>query len=888
MGKYIGRDNPYGLFERQALDPNGSDKQFLLEYKVGDTTSILVVSNGAVLQPDVDYSLDNAGTSIVFKNDPPIGSLYVLYLGRELSVSSTGIAGGDLSSLDDVSITSPEQNQILKYNGGSWVNASAPNTFSGNYNDLTNKPTLLLESLDARVDVLEQTSATSIFNNDLVVNGIVVGKGNSSLIGNTALGSYALASATGDPLVPFGPGDNNTAVGSYALVVNTTGELNVAVGAGGTLGANTTGSGNIAIGAATLICNTTGNYNIAVGKNALLFSAIGSENVAVGTGALVNCTGSGNLALGNNAGLYITTGSYNVIVGNNDGSSISGINNNVIISDGQGNVRIKSDGVGRVGINTSQATSQLHVVSHTFDVVGLIVKAAQNQNVNLIELKTYQNENVFTVGKEGNTTILPKDRWSTGLEIQLLNNHAVNAIQILKQTSPGNYSSIFKVTASGEIDSPTTYYLDQRVTSLENSSGGSPTNQLVSTVSGNFDTTQSPVNGVLTIDCSEATIFLGKLDASVTKWNFVNFTNDVGVAYHLNLIIDGNSNYSYGSQCSVNSSDIVDGILWNKGVPPQATNTTNIINFSIIKDNVGSYKIIGSGTYALGKPNLNFSYDPYWGPANISESEIAGWFDASDPTAILSAQSRPNPANQWDRYPVTNELEPVSAWVNKVPLDVTPQGYFIPQEYTDITRSVYLHQNIQNGKPGLYFSGNNNYFFANFVPMSEFTEIIVYKPLNKIGYLMRGQEGGGHGLSRHVKLNQEWGISAIGYDAGWYTAGTSKKIPTDNSIEYFNAPQQCHIAFHKFSTNTSSDMYENGDNNLLTFPPSGLDSTNTTQLSADPQPVAPLLYSSRPTLMTEGASGYIFEYILYRRALTKSEMIAIRDYLANKWGVSAT
>lgn len=49
-----------------------------------------------------------------------------------------------LSALTDVTVSSPTENQILKYNGTVWVNGAAPSTFSGSYTDLTNKPTIAL------------------------------------------------------------------------------------------------------------------------------------------------------------------------------------------------------------------------------------------------------------------------------------------------------------------------------------------------------------------------------------------------------------------------------------------------------------------------------------------------------------------------------------------------------------------------------------------------------------------------------------------------------------------------------------------------------------------------------------------------------------------------
>lgn len=87
MGKYLGRENSYGMFTKQDLSVNGEQKSFNLTHKVGTSASILVVSNGAVLRPDVDYLITNGGMQVVFLDeDAPIGHAHILYLGRELQV----------------------------------------------------------------------------------------------------------------------------------------------------------------------------------------------------------------------------------------------------------------------------------------------------------------------------------------------------------------------------------------------------------------------------------------------------------------------------------------------------------------------------------------------------------------------------------------------------------------------------------------------------------------------------------------------------------------------------------------------------------------------------------------------------------------------------------
>jgi hypothetical protein len=91
MGNYIGRDVPYGQFDTQVLTPNSVLTTFNLTYKVSTAASILVVLAGAIQQPNIQYSLSNGGTQIVFTSAPTTGSsLFILYLGREMSSASIG------------------------------------------------------------------------------------------------------------------------------------------------------------------------------------------------------------------------------------------------------------------------------------------------------------------------------------------------------------------------------------------------------------------------------------------------------------------------------------------------------------------------------------------------------------------------------------------------------------------------------------------------------------------------------------------------------------------------------------------------------------------------------------------------------------------------------
>lgn len=92
MGRYIGRDNPYGIFEKQVLHiTDMTQYEYALTYPVADAASILVVSNHAVLEPNssnVDgYSVVNNGGTIKFVVAPDTDDrIYIIYMGRQLLV----------------------------------------------------------------------------------------------------------------------------------------------------------------------------------------------------------------------------------------------------------------------------------------------------------------------------------------------------------------------------------------------------------------------------------------------------------------------------------------------------------------------------------------------------------------------------------------------------------------------------------------------------------------------------------------------------------------------------------------------------------------------------------------------------------------------------------
>jgi len=196
---------------------------------------------------------------------------------------------------------------------------------------------------------------------------------------NTAIGKNALLSnttATNNVAVGYSAlqfnttASSNTAVGRVAAYSNTTGAAIVAVGEGA-LYANTTGSYNVTVGVDSLKANTTGASNTALGTSALRFNTTASYETAIGYEAGYS-TNTGNALsfntfIGAQAGYYVTTGIKNTIIGgytgNEGGLDIRTSNNNIVLSDGDGNPRVHVDGGGRVGINKVNPFSMLDVTS---------------------------------------------------------------------------------------------------------------------------------------------------------------------------------------------------------------------------------------------------------------------------------------------------------------------------------------------------------------------------------------------------------------------------------------------------------------------------------------------------------------------------------------------
>jgi len=197
--------------------------------------------------------------------------------------------------------------------------------------------------------------------------------------------------------------------GGYANAsqLNVTGVTTIAAGRIQADASSNLRFGNLAAGSGSV-------RNIAIGDQ-VLFSLSGGTGRNIGIGELSyydTTSGSYNIGVGINAGQKITTGSYNVIIGGYNGQTgldLRTSSNNVVIADGQGNIRQYIDSSGNVGIKTTTASEALTVsgiVSAT-SFYGTL-NAAQLTGV----LPVLDGSNLFGVTASG-TGIIVKDDGST-------------------------------------------------------------------------------------------------------------------------------------------------------------------------------------------------------------------------------------------------------------------------------------------------------------------------------------------------------------------------------------------------------------------------------------------------------------------------------------------
>ena len=229
-------------------------------------------------------------------------------LHAKTAESIKNISGIDTSATNELQQLSISNDTIYLSQGGSVVLPAVDSVgnFSGDYNDLVNKPEI--KQINTNTAFGREALNIASMGANITAFGYGALSANTSAYVGTAVGAYALYSNT--------TGHANTAMGAFALYNNISGLYNTAMGFS-SLKNNILGGHNVAIGNNSLYSNTDKSNLVAIGDSALYYNGKnatethhGSKNTAIGSKALyANTIGSSNTSIGFNS-LYSNSSGY--------------------------------------------------------------------------------------------------------------------------------------------------------------------------------------------------------------------------------------------------------------------------------------------------------------------------------------------------------------------------------------------------------------------------------------------------------------------------------------------------------------------------------------------------------------------------------------------------
>jgi len=267
------------------------------------------------------------------------------------------------------------------------------------------------------------TAVTTGVNNTLI--GGLAGDALTDADDNIAIGTAALTSDT--------KGSKTVAIGKGALQVqnftSATDSYNTAVGDSAGLSV-TTGVSNTLIGASAGDALTDADFNVAVGHLALSADTLGSKSVAIGEQALTNqnftsATDAYNVAIGRLAGEANLTGEQNVFIGglagdasNTDHNTFVGFNSGGAVTSGFRNSFFGKDS----GDAMTTGDKNIIIGSYGGNEGGLDIRAS-DQNIVISD----GNGNPRMITNSNGFTTLTNDRSPTASRLGAANAHVIHS-----------------------------------------------------------------------------------------------------------------------------------------------------------------------------------------------------------------------------------------------------------------------------------------------------------------------------------------------------------------------------------------------------------------------------------------------------------------------------
>ena len=565
-----------------------------------------------------DYSFTTPGAA---GENVAIGYYALNVLGNN-DIYSLHSGNTALGCFSGQSSTYTYRNTLIGYKSGQFITIGDNNTilgaYDGNQNGLdirTSNNNVVLSDGDGNIRFYANSSGNVGLGTTNPQGTLQVGTG------ITMYGSTGIISAT--TFVGSFSGsitDATNLTGGYANAsqLNVSGVTTISQGRIQVDGSSNLRFGNLAAGSGS-------GRNIAIGDQ-VLYSLSGGQGRNIGIGELSyydTTSGQYNIGLGIQAGQKITTGNYNVILGGYDGQTgldIRTSSNNVVIADGQGNIRQYINSSGNVGIKTT-------VITEALTVAGIVSATSFYGTLNAGQLTgsmpAINGSALIGVVGSGSGVIIQGNGTPVGTAGTInfgsnINVTFASGIATVSGNGLATYANVagiatYATTAGVSTTSGTaTYATNAGVSTTSGTAGYATTAGISSAVSGtiNINTTgiitassfSGSGSGLTNLPAGQLTGTLPAIDGSA----LLNVTAaGTGIAVR-------DDNASVGSATTVNFGTGLD-VTFSSGIATitasggslQSRTTVSGVTTSIANLGIGNTNITGFKSYALMKVGLS-------------------------------------------------------------------------------------------------------------------------------------------------------------------------------------------------------------------------------------------------------------------------------------------